>query len=375
MTTKDEEIRAGLYRTLKTWGPIPLQKLPDYLGEPISAIRPVVYDQVRRDLLTLVMPEGKVVLLRPMGDPVTLTTQQQINALSKPPQPIEAVPTPLNDYTHAYAPYLPALEQGAPPSCVGHSHAALVYLSYLTVTTDLPAPGADISRNVRCNDGGFSYDRLYRPLPSPWWIYQAARKVGGMADTAYGARSHDAIEVLQQIGSLPWNYCLTPKTLPAPVLWPMHGNREETFRYLSQISSLHKVDSMAFANGSEAVCDLIQRYGAATTEIDVFPSIVQARDGRIRMPEKDETRIGRHGLLLYGFNRTQQVFRYLNSMSGLPSRGVMPFVYLDRFASLSFAIMDREEPLMPTEEESTVTAPPVSGGLLNRLKSIVGGGR
>lgn len=368
-----EAVRGAVYRALKTHGPLTVKALPDYTEIPISDIKPVVLEQIEQDLLGIT-PQGTLTILRPMNPPAPITPEESLQALTHTPHIVETPEQPLDRYNCPNEQYLPAWEQGQPPSCVGHSTAGLAFASYLRVTHDYPSPEDRIVRNVR-SDGGFSYDKLYRPIPSPWWLYEAARKIGRMPSSAYGARTHDAIEVLQTIGSVPWNYCLTPKTLPSPTWWPKHGNDNETFEYLAQVASAHRVDRMATGQGFDAVCSLIQRYGAAAIEIQVYPSITgMRRDGAIPLPGAGEKSIGNHGILLYGFDRPLGIARYLNSWAGFPSRGTLPAAYIDRYAGLAFGIMDDQEPLMPPEEDPVrKVATETPGNLLDALKNLIEG--
>lgn len=369
-----EVVRAKVYQALKTQGPMPIQALPDRTEATPTEVKGVVLDQLNRDLLR-VTPQGNIYIVRPLNAPVPTDIGESLNALTTAPHLVESPDHPLVKYQNPYIDYLPAWVQGQPPSCVGFSVAGLAYLSYLKTTQDFPSPEDTIVRDVR-SDGGFTYDRLYRPLPSPWWVFQAARKVGYMVAGSYGARTHDAIEVLQQVGTVPWNYCLTPKTVPAPKFWPKHGSDDETYAYLSKIASAHRVPEMATGQGFDAVCSLIQRYGAASIEHDVFPSVTNMRrDGAIPMPGPTEQSIGKHGCTLYAFDRTLKVVGYIGTWFGFPSRGTIPAEYIDRHAGLAFSIIDDQEPLMPVDEDLPGPGPASdsSRSWLEKIKNLFGG--
>jgi hypothetical protein len=343
-----ETIRATLYRGLKTYGPLPATKLPDYLDLTPSQVNAMVKDQVARGLLEIT-PQGNVRVLRPLNPPSF--DLEDIKAITKTPQEAEKPPAPLEQYQNPLIYHLPALEQGDPQSCVGHAAAVLAFLSHIRVTpTDTPIKGSHIVRNMIHKSRGFRYDWMFRPIPSPWWIYKAARKIGRMGASTQGARTADAIEVLQRLGVVSWSSCLTPKTLPDPGYWSLAC--KESFDSLSIVGTEYQVESMGIARGFDQVCDLIQQSGAVQMDIAIFPSITRmGPDGRIPLPKDGEAKMGNHSMVFHGFDRKARTLTYDNWWRGFPRRGILSAAYVNQHAGPALAIWDNQDPPMPEDPQ------------------------
>lgn len=367
----DSTIRGNIYRALKVSGPLSLPTLQKRIGISNDLIRPVVLKEVQTGYLQLT-PQGSVRILRPMTAPITILPEEEIYSLTKPPQDAEKPPAPLSRYENQYIYRFPPILQGDNPSCVGAAGAMHDTLTRAHLTGDLPAPGSQVQRGQYHQSGMFRYDRYFYPISSAWWIYLCARSIGNMGSTA-GARGADAIEAMQQIGSLPWWSCLTPTSAPAPSFYSVNG--PETFDTLSQTASSYRAETMIAGHGFESTCNILQQVGSAMVDIPVYESILKmGPDGYIPLPREGERQIGRHELLLWWFDRVRKTVGYRNSWAGLPQDGYMDAAYLDRLAGITFGKVDTREPYMPPDP---VVAPPEQsvwsgGSLLDALKKKLG---
>ncbi len=260
--------------------------------------------------------------------------------------------------------YLPHLDQNGRGTCVGHGGAYLATQNYLQVTEDYPQPDeiAALERDVRLNLGypcKVVFDRLYRTVFSPQWLYNVTRIIGHVTAPS-GSWTQLIPQALREVGAVPWDECLTPKTTDCAPLWPREkaplGKTDaETYEQLKEIASGHRVEGTAKATTFEEVCYLIEKYGGVVMPINIYDNWM-ANGGKGLLPDPQGDVIGGHCMFWDGYDLDKREIYGRHSWRGMwtAETGISERYY-KKAAGPAWAVIDSEETRLLREQYCLVS--------------------
>jgi len=182
--------------------------------------------------------------------------------------------------------------------------------------------------------GAIEYDRMRQGCcpctPSRLMIYYGGRVINGSVSEDSGITIHEGVQALMQQGVCPeseWPYVESQFAVKPPVQCYTDALKCKVvvIRWVEQMQH----DICGILSGSGLPGGLPVLVGIQAYDSIMTPEVAQT--GAVPMPQKGETCLGGHCVLLVGYNATNQVFIFRNSWGsdwGMKGYGTIPFAYI-----------------------------------------------
>jgi C1A family cysteine protease len=179
---------------------------------------------------------------------------------------------------------------------------------------------------------------------SPRFLYSECKKIDGMPDEE-GTSIRIAVKVLQKKGVCREKYW---KYKPHQKDKPKKGAYDDAIRF--------RVKTYARILDLNELRMTLATKGPCVIGVYVFSSMLETKDGKIKMPGRREKTLGGHAICPVGYDDKKGFIKFKNSWStswGDKGYGYLPYEYIEKYMMDAWSTVDIDDPNPLTIEKIT----------------------
>lgn len=170
---------------------------------------------------------------------------------------------------------------------------------------------------------------------SPRFLYNECKKIDGMPDKE-GTSIRVAVKVLQKIGVCREKYW---KYSPHQKDKPEKGAKEDAKKF--------KIKTYARILDLQELRHTLATKGPCVIGVYVFSSMMETKDGKIKMPKRGERALGGHAICPVGYDDNKGFIKFKNSWGiswGEKGYGYLPYEYIEKYIIDAWSSVDIDDP-------------------------------
>ena len=177
---------------------------------------------------------------------------------------------------------------------------------------------------------------------SPRFLYAECKKIDGMPDTE-GTSIRVAVKVLQKIGVCREKYW---KYKPHQKDKPEKDAKKDAEKF--------KIKTYARILDLQELQNTLATKGPCVIGVYVFSSMMETKDGKIKMPKNGERTYGGHAICPVGYDDKTGFIKFKNSWGanwGDNGYGYLPYEYIEKYMMDAWSSVDIDDPNPLTVEK------------------------